>query len=142
EAFSLRPLDEAELAKVSQSFDLLCGALKTYGPLWCAGRFFQGGNLDGGHVIVVLGAIKRKFLGTMKDCVVFHDPAPSSLQGGPFSVKQFEAYFKPNGHGKNGIYTIKETEGVSCVMHLPPPTSYASAAAAAAVTNRPAAAVI
>lgn len=115
-AFGLTPLSKVEFNLLDQSADVLVGILKTYGPLWCAGRFFQGGS-EGGHVIVATGVITRKVLQTTSHWVIFHDPAPEGLQGGPYCVKQFNNYFKLGGK-KNGLFNLTETENVVPVMYI------------------------
>lgn len=123
EAFGMTALSAEEVGKIGNSFTDLATALTNYGPLWCAGRFYQGGSQTAGHVIVVVGAIQRKVIGTYKPTVVFHDPAPASLQGGPYSTKQFDLYFKPRDASKNGLYTLTETENVPPVMYIPKPVA-------------------
>ncbi|MHB8727324.1 MAG: papain-like cysteine protease family protein [Casimicrobiaceae bacterium] len=119
-AFGLIPVAKTDVELLDQSFDGLSACLRINGPLWCAGHFFQGGS-TGGHVIVVLGTMKRKFGGALQSCIVFHDPGPKSLQGGPFCVKQFDHYFKLSATGKKGIFSFKETEDVSPVMYMVKP---------------------
>lgn len=115
-AFGLTPLPQDGFNLLDQSPDALGGVIRNHGPLWCAGRFFQGGAA-GGHVIVVLGVISRKQAGRAQPCVVFHDPGPKELQGGPFCVKQFDTYFKLGAKNK-GLFSFAETEGVSPVMFI------------------------
>lgn len=116
EAFGFGALTEDEVKAAGSKFDELVKLLEKYGPLWCAGRFFQGGDKDGGHVIVVIGAVVRK----TGNNILFHDPAPEKVQGGPTSYKLYDAYFKAKGAGKNGLFGLDETEGVSPIMYKKP----------------------
>jgi hypothetical protein len=117
EAFGLEKVPDREVAEIGNSFDALCEALVTYGPLWAAGRFYQGGNQRAGHVICVTGAMVREVVKKPKNHVVFHDPAPKDLQGGPDCLKQYDVYFKTRGEAQNGLFTLRETEGQSPLMY-------------------------
>ncbi|MDF2770831.1 MAG: Papain-like cysteine protease AvrRpt2 [Geminicoccaceae bacterium] len=120
-AFGLHPLDVAEVNRIASNFMDLHAALLTHGPLWCAGRFFQAGS-DGGHVIVVTGLMKRKLLGSVKEYIIFHDPAPAILNGGDECVKLYDGYFKTQtrNNKQSGLFSLVETEGVPPVMYAPP----------------------
>ena len=117
QAFGLTPVEPGEVNRIGTNFLDLREALVRKGPLWCAGRFFQGGS-PGGHVIVVTGVLRRKiFGGQIKDHVIFHDPAPASLQGGDECVKPYDRYFMTTD--KSGLFSLMETEGVPPVMYAP-----------------------
>jgi len=62
QAFGLTPVEPGEVNRIGTNFLDLREALVRKGPLWCAGRFFQGGS-PGGHVIVVTGVLRRKIFG-------------------------------------------------------------------------------
>ena len=115
-SFGLVPADPGDVRRVGTNFEDLRDYLVRNGPLWCAGRFFQGGS-KGGHVIVITGVLRRKVLGKPKDCVLFHDPAPASLQGGDECVKQYDSDFRTSN--ASGLYSLDETEGVPPVMYMP-----------------------
>jgi hypothetical protein len=117
DAFGFETVPQAEVKKIGLSFDELVEALAKYGPLWAAGRFYQGGNQTAGHVICITGAIVRQVARKPTNYVVFHDPAPSNLQGGPDCLKQFDIYIKSRGDTKNGLFTWEETEGQSPLMY-------------------------
>jgi hypothetical protein len=110
-AVGLQAVGRAEIETFNQDSSFFQQALKKYGPLWCAGSFFQGGE-KGGHVILVTGTLIRKFLGKPKDCIIFHDPAPKALQGEDESVKQYKEWFLKN------LYSFEDTLGQSPIMYL------------------------
>lgn len=119
EAFGFAKLSQDEVKDAGSSFDKLVELLRKYGPLWSAGRFYQGGNTKAGHVIVLTGAVVRPVLKKATNHVIFHDPAPDNVGGGPSSIKQYDSYFKSRGSDKNGLFTWDETEGEAPLMYKP-----------------------
>jgi hypothetical protein len=109
-----------ELKSLPTCFVELVGAIREYGPLWCAGTFFQGSSSKKiGHIVTVIGAFRRdtKQIGSGKvvktDYVIFHDPAPLKFNGEPSCIKQYDAWFTKQ------LYDPHVTNGESPIMHLP-----------------------
>jgi hypothetical protein len=112
EAFGFGTPTKEEIGAAGTKFDKLVEALVKYGPLWSAGRYFNGQPNDG-HVIVAIGAFER--MGNKN--VIFHNPAPAPMGGGPSQYMSFDKFYKANGPGKNGLYGLDETDGVSPLMY-------------------------
>ena len=102
-----------ELKPLPNTFDALAGAILEYGPIWSAGLFFQGSDSAIGHIVVLIGAIRRKTKFGMKNYVVFHDPAPLKFNGESSCLKQWDAWFAKR------LYNEHVTNGESPMMHLP-----------------------
>jgi len=98
-----------------QALATLGTVLRTYGPLWCAGYFFDLGRNDtskGGHVIVLTGAGSEKVGMAVQPVVFFNDPA--STMGGTKDKRKLLSWFR-----KALFNTGDETEGVSPLWYLP-----------------------
>jgi len=89
--------------------------LRTKGPIWSAGYFFKGSSSKIGHIIVVVGLLKRKgFQGKLNDYLIINDPAPLKFNGGMEQTMMYSSF-------KSKLYDPKETDGESPMMYLPAP---------------------
>jgi hypothetical protein len=104
-----------ELKPLPDSPEKLAMDIMDHGPLWCAGKFFQGCESDVGHIVTVLGVFKRKaaFGPGLKAYVIFHDPAPKKFNGEAGCFKMWDAWFAKR------LYSPHVTNGESPMMYLP-----------------------
>jgi hypothetical protein len=108
DAFGMR-----ELRPIPGTLPSLAAAIQDYGPLWCAGTFFQGSESGIGHIVVLTGVITRSTQFGRKGYVVFHDPAPLKFNGEANCLKQWDVWFNKR------LYNEHVTNGESPVMHFP-----------------------
>lgn len=128
EAMGFQLVSTADATQCGADFNKLQEALSKYGPLWCAGKYYQQGNKDAGHVILVVGALTRQMPNVTKaliprDFIIFHDP---DMQGNPPTngsknadncLARFDLYFK-KGFYDTGVGPGK-TDGISPLLYLP-----------------------
>lgn len=128
EAMGFQLIPTSDATQCGADFNKLREALARYGPLWCAGKYYQQGDKNAGHVILVVGALARqvKVIGNIqiKNFIIFHDPDmlgnsadETGSKNADNCVARFDLYFK-TGFYDTGFGPGK-TDGISPLLYLP-----------------------